>query len=1096
MRQPIFDFSAYVADRTRDFTGRGWVFAEIDDWLADPAAPPYFVITGEPGIGKTAIAARLTQVRDPAAVHFCIARQADTVDPLNFSRSLSHQLTQIDGFAQEILRDSGVRLEARQDIRENYGQAINVQIDRLVVNAPSAVGAFIHAVVEPLKALYAGGFERQLVVLVDALDEAVQLRGPETIVDLLAGACGPLRRLPVRFVLTSRPEGAGLRHFERLRVPHLVLDAGRGENLADVRAYVHRRLAGSPALQGRLAQQGMQPNDFVERIATASRGNFLYLVWLLRAIAEGAQRFDALGALPEGLDGIYREFLRTRRVGQDVDRWRSRYRPVLGALAAAQSPLTAEQLARFTGLSAQEVDDCVRDAWQFLDPAQAEGGRLQLYHQSVADFLSSRERAGEFWVDLRAVHGRIARFYQERHASDWSGCDTYGLRYLPAHLAGAAQAEPLRALLLDFDWLQAKLAAVDVSALLADYDLLPDDPPLCLVRDALRLSAHVLARDRTQLAGQLLGRLLGFDGAGVRTLLEGAKGWHAAPWLRPLAPTLTPPGGPLLRTLTGHTREINGVAVMPDGRRAISASFDGTLIVWDLERGAAERTLWGHTGGVSAVAVTPDGRQAILASYDGTLKVWDLESERGAEERTLTGHTDWVNAVAVTPDGRRAISASSDGTLIVWDLERGAGERALRGHTARVSAVAVTPDGRRAISASGDGTLKVWDLERGEAVRTLAGYTSGVTAVAVTPDGRRAISASADWTLIVWDLERGAEERTLRGHTNWVTAVAVTPDGRRAISGSTDRTLKVWGLESERGAEERTLAGHTGQVIAVAVTPDGRRAISASWDGTLKVWDLERGAAERTLTGHTGEVSAVAVTPDGRRAISASWDGTLIVWDLERGVEERTLRGHTGAVWAVAVTRDGRRAISASWDRTLKVWDLERGEEEHTLTGHTGEVIAVAVTPDGRRAISASWGTLKVWDLESERGAEERTLTGHTRGVSAVAVTPDGRRAISGSHDGTLKVWGLESERGAEERTLAGHTDWVRAVAVTPDGRRAISASSDRTLIVWDLERGEVVATFSGDGGMNACAVAPDGVTIVAGDGLGRVHLLRLEEAG
>jgi hypothetical protein len=732
MRQPIFDFSGYVDDRTRDFTGRDWVFAEIDRWLADPTAPPYFVITGEPGIGKTAIAARLAQVRDLAAVHFCIARQADTIDPLNFSRSLSHQLTRIDGFAQGILKDSGVRIQARQDIRENYGQAINVQIDRLVVNAPSAAVAFIHAVVEPLKPLYAGGFERQLVVLVDALDEAVQLRGPETIVDLLADACGPLQRLPVRFVLTSRPEGAALRHFEQLRVPHLVLDAGRRENLADVRAYVHRRLAGSPALQARLAHQEVQDSAFVERVTTASRGNFLYLVWLLRAIAEGAQRFDAPGAPPEGLDGIYREFLRTRRVGQDLDRWRGRYRPILGALAVAQSPLTAEQLARFTGLGGQEVDDCVRDAWQFLDLARAEAGRLQLYHQSVADFLSSRERAGEFWVDLRAVHERIARYYRERHAPDWSGCDLYGLRYLPVHLAGAGQAEPLRALLLDFDWLQAKLAAVDVSALLADYDLLPDDPPVRLVRDALRLSAHVLARDRTQLAGQLLGRLSAFDDASVQTLLEGASRWHAAPWLRPLAPTLTPPGGPLLRTLTGHTDWVSAVAVTPDGRRAISGSRDRTLIVWDLERGAEERTLGGHTGGVNAVAVTPDGRRAISASDDRTLIVWDLE--RGVEERTLTGHRLGVRAVAVTPDGRRAISASADRTLIVWDLGSGAEERTLTGHRLGVKAVAVTPDGRRAISASADGPLIVWDLERGDVVATFSG-DGGMTTCAVAPDG-------------------------------------------------------------------------------------------------------------------------------------------------------------------------------------------------------------------------------------------------------------------------------------------------------------------------------------------------------------------------
>src|SRR5260370_40933831 len=70
-----------------------------------------------------------------------------------------------------------------------------------------------------------------------------------------------------------------------------------------------------------------------------------------------------------------------------------------------------------------------------------------------------------------------------------------------------------------------------------------------------------------------------------------------------------------------------------------------------------------------AVAVTPDGRRAVSASWDQTLRVWDLES--GQTLRTLQGHTEAVKAVAVTPDGRRAVSASDDRTLRLWDLESG-----------------------------------------------------------------------------------------------------------------------------------------------------------------------------------------------------------------------------------------------------------------------------------------------------------------------------------------------------------------------------------------------------------------------------------------
>jgi len=112
------------------------------------------------------------------------------------------------------------------------------------------------------------------------------------------------------------------------------------------------------------------------------------------------------------------------------------------------------------------------------------------------------------------------------------------------------------------------------------------------------------------------------------------------------------------------------VALTPDGKRAVSASIDKTLKVWDLETGRVLRTLEGHSAGVFGVAVTPDGKRAVSTSEDQTLKVWDLDSGRAL--RTIEGHSGCVYGVAVTSDGKRAVSASSDGTLKVWDIAEAA----------------------------------------------------------------------------------------------------------------------------------------------------------------------------------------------------------------------------------------------------------------------------------------------------------------------------------------------------------------------------------------------------------------------------------------
>jgi hypothetical protein len=325
------DFKSDIQRLTQGFVGREWVFAEIDRWLANPRSPTFFIITGEPGIGKSAIAARLTQRRDDiGAYHFCHARRADTLDPLNLVRSLAQQLSRFEGFIRAILRESNIVVQPDIDVRENYGKVVGVRVNTLIINARSASSAFQQSVIEPLKVL-ASSLDHPLLIVVDSLDEAARHHGDETIVDLLAnaGALPP----QARFVLASRPEGEVLRHFAERNIPHVELDAKGDGNRADVAPYLDGQLAASAEMQARVRESGLTREQSDERLLQASAGNFLYLVWLLPEIALGRQSLAGQVQLPAGLDGIYREFLRTRMVGEDLrGKWRSLYRPLLGLL--------------------------------------------------------------------------------------------------------------------------------------------------------------------------------------------------------------------------------------------------------------------------------------------------------------------------------------------------------------------------------------------------------------------------------------------------------------------------------------------------------------------------------------------------------------------------------------------------------------------------------------------------------------------------------------------------------------------------------------------------------------------------------------------
>jgi transcriptional regulator with XRE-family HTH domain len=361
----------------------------------------------------------------------------------------------------------------------------------------------------------------------------------------------------------------------------------------------------------------------------------------------------------------YPTLLRAIQVSVDALETGERDRYADLAVFPEDTPIPEATLQTFwgaEGLKAYQMQD-LADRFVARSLARRDDqGRLGLHdlqHDFVCDQTGCRRAA---------LHGRLLKAYAGHCPAGWpSGPDDgYFFAHLAGHLRAAGKGDELRQLLLEPGWLRARLAARAVSGLLSDYDEVPADADVRLVQGALRLSAHVLAEEPGQLAGQLLGRLSSVASSAVQGLLQQAGAQVAWPWLRPLAASLTPPGGPLLRTLSGHNDWVRAVAVTPDGRRAVSASDDRTLRVWDLDSGQKQRTLSGHDDWVNAVAMTPDGRRAISASWDRTLKVWDLDS--GALLATFVGDGGFL-ACVVAPDGRTVIAGDQLGRVHFLRLE-------------------------------------------------------------------------------------------------------------------------------------------------------------------------------------------------------------------------------------------------------------------------------------------------------------------------------------------------------------------------------------------------------------------------------------------
>jgi hypothetical protein len=396
-----------IAKLTEGFTGREWVFEKIDHWLKD-SNERFFILTGEPGVGKSTILSQFIQNRreknDIVAYHFCQAANPEDMKPGRILRSLMVQLGKTlphYGLALvNTIKPVHLRAEVSIQIETSTDSKIaEVYIENLKESDPeNELDILLRAPIAALPKIYAERQKpvpEQAIFLIDALDLAVSIQdASEDEVDIvtLLSKLSVDESLPswIRFILTSRPDRRVMREFEPLQ-PCLLKEMSE-ENLSDIRQYIQKRIA-EPVFRSQLEAVQMSSQILVDKLTDLSIGNFRYTRCLLYDLEVGKLSLNRLPTIPESLASAY---------AKDLSKWFSvnelaqRCKTILKVLATNQEPLAEERLVSLTGFRPRLIRQDLWGLRQFLDVGWNEEGEekhetFAIFHPSLRDYLLNLE---------------------------------------------------------------------------------------------------------------------------------------------------------------------------------------------------------------------------------------------------------------------------------------------------------------------------------------------------------------------------------------------------------------------------------------------------------------------------------------------------------------------------------------------------------------------------------------------------------------------------------------------------------------------------------------------------------------------------------
>merc|ERR1711865_759216 len=221
-----------------------------------------------------------------------------------------------------------------------------------------------------------------------------------------------------------------------------------------------------------------------------------------------------------------------------------------------------------------------------------------------------------------------------------------------------------------------------------------------------------------------------------------------------------PQSGKLLYVINdAHKNGVTAISMTSDNGRIVSGGSEGEVRVWKIGRNTQtmDASLKEHRGRVWCIIINASDEQAVSASSDGSCIIWDLKTKT----RSLClFESTMFKSIVYHPDESQLLTTGSDRKVAYWDTLDGQAIRVLEAsEEGELCTLSISKSGSHYVSGGEERLIKLWDCDQGVCTHIGVGHSGSITSAKIAPDQTFVVSAGTEGALLLWKMPSDIVER-------------------------------------------------------------------------------------------------------------------------------------------------------------------------------------------------------------------------------------------------------------------------------------------------------------------------------------------------